>query len=299
MTQITLFNNLHNLLACPLCKGRIEFSSKSIKCISCNTYFHQVSNNFLDLLPSSALENEETKWEERLREMENWYKDLATNAEATSKCFISDYTPFIPLLTTLSGDILDIGGGIGVPRSYLLPNTNYIVIDPSLEWLKADWSALVESFPCLENNPTFVRGIGEYLPFSSQSFDVVLSFWSLNHASNPELVFNEVARVLRPGGISLIILEDMIPNWLDLIHPNFPAKTVLNTFFEPSLTQKIFPRLYLFYRLIRWGKWPLQNDHIRIMESEIKDWTASKFNIIQRAWIGQYLTFELRKKEAK
>jgi SAM-dependent methyltransferase len=45
-----------------------------------------------------------------------------------------------------------------------------------------------------------LRGVGEHLPFASDSFDLVVSVWVLEHVKEPLKVLVEVARVLRPGG---------------------------------------------------------------------------------------------------
>jgi SAM-dependent methyltransferase len=45
-----------------------------------------------------------------------------------------------------------------------------------------------------------LRGVGEHLPFASESFDLVVSVWVLEHLKEPLNVFREVGRVLRPGG---------------------------------------------------------------------------------------------------
>jgi SAM-dependent methyltransferase len=202
------------------------------------------------------------------------------------ECFAHDYQPYAPLLATLSGDVIDIGGGNGIVRHYLPEGTRYIVIDPSIDWLGTDWQSLVERFPCLKTPPCFVRGIGEYLPFPPCSFDVVLSFWSLNHVNQPEQVFREVSRVLRPTGCFLVVLEDMEPRWLDIANPALAAKGVsyragiLLTKLQCSLGRRV---------------WRLKSDHIRIRESDIWAWSSQGFEIIRRAWIEQYLTYELRR----
>jgi ubiquinone/menaquinone biosynthesis C-methylase UbiE len=216
--------------------------------------------------------------------METWYKDLIANPKRAHDCFVHDYNPIASILATLSGMVLDVGGGIGLVRHYLPRGTEYIVIDPSLQWLMAEWSSLSEHFPCLKNLPNFVRGIGEYLPFPARRFDTVLACWSLNHASNPQQVFREVWRVLRPRGRFLIILEDMVTDenpgdqpihlshgTLGLGHLN--GGRSLSCFNDPAA--------------------PLQSDHIRILESDIAAWASEIFEITQRSWIGQYLTFEL------
>lgn len=43
--------------------------------------------------------------------------------------------------------------------------------------------------------------IQQRLPFADASFDCVISLWVLEHIANPDAVFAEVARVLKPGGL--------------------------------------------------------------------------------------------------
>lgn len=43
-------------------------------------------------------------------------------------------------------------------------------------------------------------GDTESLPFPDQTFDVVLSLWTLEHVQQPEALFRDVRRVLKPGG---------------------------------------------------------------------------------------------------
>ncbi len=47
---------------------------------------------------------------------------------------------------------------------------------------------------------SFVQGSTETLPFHADEFDAVFSTLSFLHYPNPEAVFSEVSRVLRPGG---------------------------------------------------------------------------------------------------
>jgi SAM-dependent methyltransferase len=218
--------------------------------------------------------------------MEAWYSGLIASPATANNCFVKDYAPYAPLLSTLSGDVLDLGGGIGIVRDYLPFDTRYTVIDPSLDWLGVEWTSLSERFPSLETLPPFVRGVGEYLPFPAQAFDAVLAFWSLNHVSDPDLVFAEVYRVLRPGRRFLVVLEDMAPSWDDIAKGAFSANKVAPGGGDPDLENPAHPSGH---------EWPLQSDHIRIRESDIQTWTSQRFEVTQRKWIGPYLTFEFRK----
>lgn len=47
---------------------------------------------------------------------------------------------------------------------------------------------------------TIVEGVAEHLPFEDESFDLVVAISVLEHVSDPQRVFAEVARVLRRGG---------------------------------------------------------------------------------------------------
>lgn len=276
---------LKPLLVCPICKGELTHSSGALTCTECREHFPQPSSDWFNLLPAHVLEHDESDWEERQEKMEKWYNDLDTD-EAVH-CFTIDYKPYAPLLATLSGRILDLGGGNGVVRHYLPDEAQYVSLDPSLDWLQAEWSSLADAFPCLETPPDFVRGVGEHLPFQVQAFDAVLAFWSLNHVSQPEAVFHEVHRVLKPGGKFLVILEDMEPGWLDLLRKPFRRRGKRHVAAVAGKKLRC---------MLPTQQWPVQEDHIRLRESELRKWSRGRFEIAQRAWIGRYLSFTFRKK---
>ncbi|MDQ4077911.1 MAG: class I SAM-dependent methyltransferase [Chloroflexota bacterium] len=221
--------------------------------------------------------------------MEEWYDDLITHSAHARDCFLSDYTPFTSFLATLEGTVLDIGGGIGIVRHYLPDGIRYITVEPSLSWLSMEWTPLAEYFPCLCSEPSFVRGVGEYLPFASNSVNAILAFWSLNHVAEPQSVFREVWRVLQPGGIFLVVLEDMTPNlWDALGHLPIMRRWL-------SWRHVWGKRFLRFPSLLRNRRVQLQSDHIHIKESDIQRWTLGKLELVQRAWVSGYLMLEFRK----
>ncbi|MBD1918185.1 MULTISPECIES: class I SAM-dependent methyltransferase [Cyanophyceae] len=287
-------NRLKPSLVCPGCKQKLYYSDKYNWCSACGESFPQVSKNWINLFSEKLLKDDQ-KWASRQQEMEIWYQNLIVSPKQASYCLLNDYVPFEPTLNSMSGKVLDVGGGVGLVRHYLPSNTQYIVLDPSLDWLKIEWKTLSDIFPCLATPPSFVRGVGECLPFSNCSFDVVLSFWSINHTSNPKQVFEEMERVLQPGGKLFIVFEDMSPIWSDIIDKKFPAEKVFLSFFGIDKEASKFARSKLMARLLLGLKFPLQPDHIRIEENDVFNWSKDGFELIERSWIGQFLALEFKK----
>jgi len=80
-----------------------------------------------------------------------------------------------------------------------------------------------------------VCGLGEVLPFSNESFDLVIGLWVLEHLAQPEGVLGEIARVLAPGGHFIFLT----PNAL---HPLIRLNRLSRML--PALQRRLIPRLY-------------------------------------------------------
>ena len=61
-----------------------------------------------------------------------------------------------------------------------------------------------------------VQGSGAALPFAAQSFDAVLAFEILEHVKDDQGVLDEMARVLRPGGIVAVSVPLHAALWSEL-----------------------------------------------------------------------------------
>jgi SAM-dependent methyltransferase len=77
----------------------------------------------------------------------------------------------------------------------------------------------------------YVRGVAEMLPFGDDEFDVVSTINSLDHVDDVPSAAAEMVRVLRPGGLLLIVTE--LNHRPRLTEPQSFGWEVLDTFVPP------------------------------------------------------------------
>lgn len=77
-----------------------------------------------------------------------------------------------------------------------------------------------------------VTALADALPLPAESVEIVISAWVLEHLANPTMVFGEVGRILKPGGVFIFLT----PNRHSPI-------TMLNRLLKP-FQQILVPRLY-------------------------------------------------------
>ena len=70
-----------------------------------------------------------------------------------------------------------------------------------------------------------LSAIGESLPLAGGSIDVAVCYNALDHMRDPERALDELARVLRPGGIALLMIHTFPAClrpffWIDRLHPH-------------------------------------------------------------------------------
>ncbi|MFO7879799.1 MAG: methyltransferase domain-containing protein [Bacteroidales bacterium] len=102
-------------------------------------------------------------------------------------------------------DIIEIGSGRGGGASFVTryhKPSKYVAVDISEKIIKFCNSHY--DVPGLE----FVQGKAESLPLESNSFDIAVNVESSRCYTSKQAFFNEVKRVLRPGG--KLLLADMI-----------------------------------------------------------------------------------------
>jgi len=105
----------------------------------------------------------------------------------------------LSLLGEVSGrHILDVGCGDGDLAIELLRRGAYVTgIDSSSDMITVAKARAKREGVDIE----FVVGAGERMPFAAESFDAVVVVTILCFVANAGPVFQEIARVLRPGGL--------------------------------------------------------------------------------------------------
>jgi SAM-dependent methyltransferase len=84
------------------------------------------------------------------------------------------------------GRVLDIGCGPGTLRRHLGADVEYHGLDPI-------------ALPAADTFD-YVRAVVEFLPFADDTFDEVVTVSAVDHFRDVDVAFDEVRRVLRPGG---------------------------------------------------------------------------------------------------
>ena len=118
------------------------------------------------------------------------------------------------------GRVLDVGCGAGHTAIALAGRAREVVAldltEAMLEQAKAlAWARGLE-------NVSFRHGDASALPFEDDSFDLVACRQCAHHFARPDLAVQEVARVLKPGGVFLLV---------DTVSTDDPAQdTFLNCF---------------------------------------------------------------------
>lgn len=224
--------------------------------------------------------------------MEDWYVDFL-RSEDREDVLLRDFAPHTPYLGQLRGKVIDIGGGAGLPARFMSPDIDYVVVDPSKIWRSLEWSELGKRFRQSGPEPSFVDAPGEELPFPDCEFDAALSLWTLNHVRDPAACIREMARVLKKGGSARIVLEDVEPDWTDLFADILRRTGRRLSGRREQAGIHLHPVSAISAKLR--DSWPLQHDHLRIHDNDLRSWLDRHFRIRRRCWLGGCLAYDVVK----
>lgn len=96
------------------------------------------------------------------------------------------------------GKLLDIGGGTSPVVSPYYLATSVDVDANKVKWNEQNGYSWVN----------YMKGDAVSLGFTSATFDRVLCIEVIEHVIQPQLVLEEIARVLKPGGLAVIATPD-------------------------------------------------------------------------------------------
>ena len=229
------------------------------------------------------------RYEARLGLMEDWYRRLI-HLEEREALLLHDYAPHESYLRGLRGRVLDVGGGAGIAARFLDPEVSYVVVDPSAVWDAPEWVEFGREFRGSGPEPQFIKGTGERLPFSNGEFDAVLSFWSLNHAHDPPTCIAEIARVLKAGGSARLVVDDVEPNWSDLLVDG--ANRVWARFSGRPYETRIQAPLRSALQMKLRGRWKIHEDHVPISQRDLEDWISVAAAVQRHQWLDGSLTLD-------
>jgi ubiquinone/menaquinone biosynthesis C-methylase UbiE len=134
------------------------------------------------------------------------YDQMAPSYDRRWSTYLSKTLSFLDAWMAISPHavVLDIGCGTGEFERLVLnrqPNQQIIGVDISEKMLEIARQKC-QAYP----NVTFCTTSVSALPFSDHSFDVIVSASAFHYFDEPEAALKEARRVLRPGGI-LVILD--------------------------------------------------------------------------------------------
>jgi SAM-dependent methyltransferase len=119
-----------------------------------------------------------------------------------------------------SAKLLEVGSGFGTNLAVWIRqfNVDAYGIEPGGEGFNQGYLASRKILEANGMDPErVINSTGEALPFPDESFDIVYSANVLEHTENPERVFMESLRVLRPGGL----LHMEMPNYLSYFEGHY------------------------------------------------------------------------------
>lgn len=200
----TLPPNHLELVVCPLCKTRLDWTSAKASCTSCGGDFHE-TNGVWSFMPRRPAFLGAGGWHEGQKAWEEWQRDHSDALQI----YLDEIESVREIYTevfSLAGSVLDVGGFDGRLRHFLAPETPYLIVDPDATAFSTfdRKPNLTKAYPRLAEPSPFLHATAERLPVASSTFDVVHMRSVIDHFEDPLYALWEARRVLKPRGSLLV-----------------------------------------------------------------------------------------------
>lgn len=173
--------------------------------------------------------------------------------------FLSPSATWRPnLVSTLTGDVLEIGAGVGENFGHYAPGARVWAIEPD-----AVRAHMAQAFAQKLARPIQVDvAPAEDLPYADASFDHVVSSLVFCSVADQRQAFGEVARVLRPDGVLHMVehvrpanpilgmvAAALTPPWSRMAHNCHLDRPTLAVLAELGWTVEVLKRRSVFVKL--------------------------------------------------
>lgn len=189
-------------------------------------------------------------------------------------------------------NILEIGCGQGTDAFYcaqkMKPGGAYTGIDLSENSLSHARNGCQRLQHRLSVIPEFKIGNAEALAFDNEMFDCVISLGVLHHTPNTQQALSEIYRVLKPGGLAVVMLyRRFSPKLLGAYTIRFLAHVIDKMTFSQHGLLRIFQRVGADHF---WGTMLLECVGVPILKSytksEVKQQFSGEFESIHIRSVG-------------
>lgn len=204
-------------LVCPLTGGTLTIAEDGKTLTSADGVVYEVNENGIvnmlypkELLPGDA--REQYLYDQAFLRYDkgvSWvFETLNHSDEAATREFMIDLMELKPGMKAL-----EVGAGTGKDSALILnrvrPGGTAVLSDLSPNMLKLAQDKLSAE----DVNVHYFLGNGSYLPFADDTFDAVFHFGGINTFSERKRAFDELTRVVKPGG-KVVVGDESVAPWL-------------------------------------------------------------------------------------
>ena len=218
---------------------------------------------------------EQQKKEKRLSEQPSWVQQFFKNTPTVHDVYDDLLIPYI----TRDNVLLDAGcGKKGIMKKYTGQFRYAVGIDLSFAAIKQNTSL-----------DSYVVGDLPHLPFASETFNIIISQWAVEHLFDPMACLQEFYRVLKRGG-GVILVTNSIYNPLMFFSAIFPEKLrdrIKNRLLPPEIEEDTFPTYYRCNSLKTMEKMCQDIGFLKVYDGYIGD---TSFFIFSK-WLFPFLIF--------